>query len=46
MPDSETQSTPAPSIRTTDYYKRRPCSKYVADAARIAGQMLKGELVD
>ena len=46
MPDSETQSTPAPSIRTTDYYKRRPCSKCVADAARIAGQMLKGELVD
>jgi len=46
MPDSEIKSDPAPSLRTSDYYKRRPCSKYVADAARIAGQMLKGELED
>lgn len=35
---------PAPSERTAEYYQKRPCVRYVADAARIAGQMLKGEL--
>lgn len=38
------QTAPAPSERTADYYAKRPCSKYVAEAARIAGRMLKDEL--
>lgn len=38
------QTVPAPSERTKEYYAKRPCSKYVADAARIAGRMLKDEL--
>lgn len=37
-------TTPTPSARTQQYYQKRPCCRYVADAARIAGQMLKGEL--
>lgn len=39
------KNNPAPSERTAEYYKKRPCVRYVADAARIAGQMLKEELV-
>lgn len=39
-----TDSSPAPEIRTKEYYARRPCTKFVEDAARIAGKMLKGEL--
>lgn len=35
---------PAPSLRTPEYYAKRPCGRYVAEAARIAGRMLKGEL--
>lgn len=38
------QTTPAPSERTTEYYAKRPCSKYVEESARIAGRMLKNEL--
>ena len=38
------QTVPAPSERTKEYYAKRPCSKYVADAARIAGRMLKDDL--
>ncbi|MDD3508310.1 MAG: C-GCAxxG-C-C family protein [Parabacteroides sp.] len=44
LPESELQSTPAPSIRTKEYYQRRPCSAFIADAARIAGFMLKEQL--
>ncbi len=44
LPPDEISTTPAPSLRTKQYYTKRPCSKYVADAARIAGRMLKGEL--
>ena len=45
LPAAEAASTaPAPSVRTQQFYAKRPCSRYVADAARIAGQMLKGEL--
>lgn len=45
LPPADTAATtPAPSLRTKEYYGKRPCSKYVAQAARIAGQMLKGEL--
>lgn len=35
---------PAPSLRTSAYYAKRPCGKYIAEAARITGSMLKGEL--
>lgn len=34
---------PEPAERTAAYYATRPCCKYVADAARIAGKMLKDE---
>lgn len=30
----------APSARTSDYYKKRPCAEYVADAAAIVEQIL------
>ena len=33
-----------PEERTSQYYAKRPCGKYVEEAARIAGHMLKGEL--
>ena len=38
------QRDAAPSERTSEYYRMRPCVRYVADAARIAGEMLKEEL--
>lgn len=38
------EDTPAPTERTPEYYAKRPCSKFIADSARIAGRMLKGEL--
>lgn len=44
LAQTEAATTPAPSARTTEYYAKPPCSKYVAEAALIAGQMLKGEL--
>ena len=37
-------NSPAPEIRTKEYYAKRPCGRFVEDAARIAGRMLKGEL--
>ncbi|MGL5317710.1 MAG: C-GCAxxG-C-C family protein [Bacteroidales bacterium] len=37
--DVKTQE-PTPEDRTETYYKRRPCVEYVADAARIFGEML------
>lgn len=37
------ESTPAPTERTPEYYAKRPCNKFIADSARIAGRMLKGE---
>ena len=43
-PEDASTTAPAPSARTTDYYRRRPCGKYIREAARIAGRMLKGEL--
>lgn len=43
-PEDASTTNPAPSARTQQYYQKRPCSKYVAEAARIAGCMLKGEL--
>lgn len=39
------QRDPAPSLRTPEYYAKRPCGRYVAEAARIAGRMLKGEFI-
>lgn len=45
LPAAEaSQTAPAPSERTSEYYAKRPCSKYVEEAARIAGRMLKNEL--
>lgn len=35
---------PEPASRTREYYSKRPCGKYVAEAARLAGKMLKEEL--
>ena len=35
---------PVPEERTPDYYKRRPCSEYVAFSARMVGEYLKGEM--
>lgn len=43
-PEDAAATSPAPALRTEGYYGRRPCGKYVAEAARIAGRMLKGEL--
>lgn len=31
---------PVPEERTTEYYRRRPCSEYVALAARLVGEYL------
>lgn len=45
LPAAEaSQTAPAPSERTSEYYAKRPCSKYVEEATRIAGRMLKNEL--
>lgn len=45
LPEAQAnQTAPVPSERTKEYYAKRPCSKYVADAAQIAGRMLKDEL--
>ena len=44
LPAEASQTAPQPSARTAEYYAKRPCSKYVEDAARIAGRMLKNEL--
>lgn len=44
LPEEEAnKKAPVPSERTPQYYVSRPCSKYIADAARIAGKMLKDE---
>lgn len=42
----DVKTTPEPSERTAEFYAKRPCSKYVATAARIAGEMLQGKLDD
>lgn len=34
----EKKESPAPSIRTEDYYKKRPCAELVGIAARIVGE--------
>lgn len=39
-----TGTTPIPEVRTKEYYTKRPCGRFVVDATRIAGRMLKGEL--
>ena len=35
---------PEPTIRDKEFYAKRPCARLVAEAARIAGHMLNGEL--
>lgn len=42
--DEAAKTSPAPSLRTAEYYAKRPCSKFIETSARIAGRMLKGEL--
>ena len=37
------EHTPAPEARTDDYYRVRPCVRFVETAARIAGEMLAEE---
>ncbi|MCD7937277.1 MAG: C-GCAxxG-C-C family protein [Tannerellaceae bacterium] len=32
---------PVPSLRTSEYYKKRPCCRFVADAAYLIGQTFK-----
>lgn len=39
------KESPQPEERTKMYYNTRPCAKFVADAAWIAGKMIKGELL-
>ena len=34
---------PVPEERTADYYRRRPCSEYVALAARLVGEYLNAQ---
>lgn len=36
-----TDSAPTPSERTAEYYKKRPCPEYAADAAGILEEYLK-----
>lgn len=38
------QTSPNPSPRTAEYYKQRPCCRFVETSAIIAGKMLKDEL--
>ena len=35
------KQTPEPSLRTQEYYAKRPCVRYVEASARLAGEMLK-----
>lgn len=37
---AQRKDDPAPSERTTEYYRRRPCSEYVAIAARIVAERI------
>ncbi|MEG1621754.1 MAG: C-GCAxxG-C-C family protein [Alistipes sp.] len=34
---------PVPALRTDEYYRKRPCVEYVADAARIIGEKINAE---
>ncbi len=42
-PEDASGTAPKPSERTSAYYQKRPCSKYVCEAAKIAGNMLKNK---
>lgn len=35
------QKNPTPSLRTAEYYAKRPCGRYVEEAARLVGKMLQ-----
>lgn len=35
-----TKESPMPSARTPEYYRKRPCTEYIADAAKIVGAYL------
>ena len=38
--ESEAQKSPTPSVRTAEYYKKRPCADIVEEAARIIDEMI------
>lgn len=40
---AQRKDDPTPSERTTEYYKRRPCSEYVAIAARIVAEKINAD---
>ena len=44
-PQDAAKTNPTPDARTQAYYFKRPCGRFVAAAARIAGAMLQGKLV-
>lgn len=40
---AQRKDDPTPSERTQEYYRRRPCSEYVAIAARIVAERINAE---
>ncbi len=40
---AQRKDDPTPSKRTQEYYRRRPCSEYVAIAARIVAERINAE---
>ena len=40
---AQKSDSPQPEERTPEYYKRRPCSEYVALAARLVGEYLNNQ---
>ena len=37
------KESPEPEMRTAEYYRKRPCADYVAEAARIIGRRINRE---
>lgn len=37
---------PTPQLRTDEYYKKRPCVKFVGDAARILEEMIQQKKIE
>lgn len=42
-PEDAATVSPQPAERTAAYYQKRPCTKYVSEAARLAGLMLQNK---
>ena len=38
--------SPTPQLRTDEYYKKRPCVKFVGDAARILEEMIRQKKIE